>query len=222
VHRDPHLPVPTELSFEDAERFLSALVADDLAQGRGLAPTLLAFAGERPLGSVRLRPHGRDGLLAVVLEILALLLPLGTDRIVLALPGRAWSLADPIPPVTEEDDLRQRVVVVVAADAQGGPCRLRTRLHPFTVDGRGRCTWLPQFEPDGPVDAPVLTALQVLLDRRAAVATTAEPPARIAARFGRVLLLGHELSLAPRTAQALLSASAAAGRSSTDASRTLT
>jgi hypothetical protein len=222
VHRDPHPPVPTEPRFEDAERLLSARLADDLEQGRGLAPTLLAFAGERPLGRVRLRPHGRDELLAVLLEILALLLPLGTDRIVLALPGRAWSLAEPIPPVTDEDDRRQRVVVVTAADAHRGPCRLRTRLHPFAVDGRGRCTWLPQIEPEGPADAPVLTALQVLLDRRAEVATTAEPATRIAAQLGRVLLLGHELSLAPRTAEALLTASAATGGTSTDASRTLT
>ncbi len=210
VYRDDDIDALTEPSFEDAELFLLCLLADDLEQGRSLAPTLLAFSGERPLGSVRLRPHQRDELSTVMLEILALLLPLGADRIVLALPGRAWSLGDPIPPVTDEADLRQRVVVVVTADAHRGPCRLGMRLHPFDVDERGRCCWLPRIEPEGPTDAPIVEVLRVLLDHRDDVARTAEPRTRVAAQFGRVLLLGHELSLAPRAAEALLTATAAA------------
>jgi hypothetical protein len=209
VQRDDDIDAPTNPRFEDAEPFLLCLLADAVEAGHRLAPTLLAFSGERPLGSARLRPHEPGQLATALLEVLALLLPLGADRLVLALPGRAWSLADPIPPVADEADLRQRVVVVVTADAHRRPCRLRTRLHPFDVDERGRCCWLPQIEPGSPPEAPILAVLRVLLDHRDDVTRAAAPGTRVAAQFGRVLLLGHALSLAPQAAEALLTATAA-------------
>lgn len=206
---DSHLDPATDLRFEDGEPMLLALLTDELELGRALAPMLFAFAGERPLGSVRLRPHDRGELTTALVEVLALLLPLGADRIVLALPGRASSLRDPIPPVTDDADLRQRVVVVVAADGHAGPCRLSTRLHPLAVDEQGRTSWLPPIDPGGPADAPALDALQVALDRRAEVAVPDERNGELAAQLGRVLLLGHELTLAPPAAALVLTASAA-------------
>jgi hypothetical protein len=199
-----------ELRFAEAEPLLLRLLADDIQDGRGLASTLLAFAGDRPLCVVRLRPHEAGEVVSALLEILALLLPLGADRIVLALPGRVWSAEDPIAPVTDEVDLRQPVVVHVDADAHGGPCRVRVRLRPFDVDERGRCWWQEEVDPEGPLDAPLVAALQVLLDRRHDLEGTDRSGAQVAAQFGRVLLLGHEVLLAPPTVEALIAASSAA------------
>jgi hypothetical protein len=212
VHRPADLEPADEPTFETAEPLLLRLLAEDLEEGRGLAPSLLAFAGERPLGLVRLRPHGTGEAVQALLEILALLLPLGADRIVLVLPGRVWSSEDPIPPVTAEADLRQPVVVAVVADAHPGPCCVGVRLHPFDIDDRGRCSWQPAVEPDGTLEAPVVAALQVLLDHGDDVRRTAESGAQLAAQFGRVLLLGHEVSLAAPVAGTLLTASAGGGR----------
>jgi hypothetical protein len=205
---DPdHLQRP---SFEDAEPLLLCLLGDDVEGGRGSVPTLLAFAGDRPLGSVRLRPHAPGELVTVLVEVLALLLPLGADRIVLGLPGRAWSTADPITPVADGIDLRQRVAVIAVADAHQGPCRLRVRLHPFDLDEQGRWVWQQEIDLGEHLDAPVVAALRVLLDGRGDVATAPTSGACLAAQFGRVLLLGHEVSLTPPTARLLLTASAAA------------
>jgi hypothetical protein len=212
VHPDADFEPSAEPTFEEAATLLLRLLSEDVEVGRGLASSLLAFAGERPLGLVRLRPHEPGEVVQAMLEVLALLLPLGTDRIVLALPGRAWSSEDPIAPVSDEVDLRQPVVVAVVADAHLGPCDVSTRLHPFEVDDRGRCSWQPAVEPDGSLEAPVVAALQVLLDHRDEVRRTAQPGAQLAAQFGRVLLLGHEVSLAAPIAGTLLAASAAGGR----------
>jgi hypothetical protein len=100
------------------------------------------------------------------------------------------------------------VVVTAVADAHHGPCRLRVRLHPFDVDEGRTCWWLPEIDPEGPFEAPVVVALQVLLDHRDDVADRAGSGPQLAAQFGRVLLLGHEVTLAPPTVGALLAASA--------------
>jgi hypothetical protein len=246
----PRADIGTSLdpSFDDAEPLLLALLADDVGTGPGLAPTLLAFAGDRPLGLIRLRPHGSGEIVDVLVEILALLLPLGMDRAALALPGRAWSLdgTDGVPweagssarhelmaddasdrrtggpsahraptpqdgPAAHDQDLRHPVAVVVLADASTGACEVRSRIHPLRFDPDGSCTWLPVVEPDGPVEAPAVAALQVLLDRRADLAAKAGQELGIAAQFGRVLLLGHEISLAPLTTRRLLAATTASG-----------
>lgn len=194
--------------FAEAEPVLLCLLAEDVQEGLGLGPSLLAFAGERALGMVRLRPHEPGEVVKALLEVLALLLPLGADRIALALPGRAWSTEDPIAPVTDEVDLRQPVVVTTVADAHGHPCVVRARIHPFEVDEDGRCWWQPAVEPEDELDAPVVTALRVLLNHRDEIGEGTEPGAQVVAQFGRVLLLGHDVSLAPRTAGVLVAASA--------------
>jgi hypothetical protein len=237
-------PPGFDLHFDDAEPLLLTLLADDVEDGYDLAPTLLAFVGDRALGLVRLRPHEPGEIVDVLIEILALLLPLGMDRAVLALPGRAWSLdgASAVPwdpagspspaganrrdghapdthetstsqdgPGAGDEDPRQPVAVVVIADGSRGLCQVRSRLHPLRIDAGGSCTWLPVIEPEGPVDAPAIDVLRILLDHREGVAADAGPGERIAAQFGRVLLLGHEISLAPVTTRRLLAATTASG-----------
>jgi hypothetical protein len=195
--RDP------ELRFEEAGALLLGLVADDVDAGLPPAPALVAFAGDRPLGFVRLRPVGPGEVVQALLEVLALLLPLGADRVALALPGRGWWTDDP--EAAPADGRDRRVVLLTVADASVAGVPVRTTLHPFTVIA-GCCRWQPEVAAGTP-DAPVVAALGLLLAARDELAAGADRGVRLAAQFGRALLLGHELVLHPDTAQALVVAS---------------
>jgi hypothetical protein len=191
--------------FDDAPRQLLAMCAADLDAGLDPVPTLAAFIGDRPLALVGLRPFAPGEIVQALVEVLALLLPLGCDRLALALPGRAWSLDDPIVPVTDDGDLRQRVLMLTVADARGRPCELRTTLHPFEVTDRAT-RFADPISPGSPTDAPVVAAVGALLDARDELRPTTASLA-LTAQFGRVLLLGHELSLAPSARERLVAAS---------------
>lgn len=57
-----------------------------------------------------------------MIELLALAMALEADRLVFATAGRLTSLDDPIPPVTDGADLRQRTVERLGlGDAARGP-----------------------------------------------------------------------------------------------------
>jgi hypothetical protein len=180
---------------------LLEIVDSDLDR-RGRARSLLgAYAGEEAVGTAVVRPVARDELLQALIELLALLLPMGADRIVLALPGRAWSTADPIPPVSAEADLRTPVLLIVLADAHRRRCRTEAEIHPIEYGERGRSWGVPVHAGvDG--HSAVGHALTVLLDHREHLAATTDDE-RLAAQRHRVLLLGHELVLAPSAAARL-------------------
>lgn len=205
---DPH-----EVSWADALPGLVALSADDLLQDRIPIPTVLAFAGDQPIGVVGLRPFGPGGAGQALLEVLSLLVPLGADRLAFAATGRIWSVDDPIPPVCDAGDLRQRAIVVALADAHEGPCRLTTSVHPFEGSG-ARLTLSPPLTIEGdapPGDGPVGATASVLvgaLEQRTQLQELAQP-ADLVAQLGRVLLLGHDLALAPDPAASLTDASVA-------------
>ncbi len=193
----------TDHAWGDAAASLLATAADDLDAGTPPAPTLLAYRGEEPVAVVTLRPFEPGDLLQALLEVLALLLPLGVDRLALSVSGRAWSLDDPIPPVTDGADLRTRVLLLTFADAHDRPCHTRVEVHPFEDEGDGWC-FGPALDIDdaGAADAGLDQALTVLLDGRQELADSTDDRA-IAAQLGRVLLLGHMLSLSPTTAEHL-------------------
>ena len=69
---------------------LDLRVEATLALDEGLVPPpqLVAFGPHEALGMVTLRPFGPEGPLSALIEVLALLLPLGARRVALALPGR--------------------------------------------------------------------------------------------------------------------------------------
>jgi hypothetical protein len=196
--------IPPPRSWDEAGATLLALANADLDRGGDPLPSLLAFEGDDPLGLVALRPFGPGELLQPLVEVLALLVPLGADRLALLLPARAWSAEDPIVPVTDEGDLRQRVVLLTTADAHGRACRTRTSIHPYDAVG-GRTRWGDPLHPAGTPDAPVVSALAALLDERRRLTEDAEDVA-VAAQLARVLLLGHELALAPPASARLAAA----------------
>jgi hypothetical protein len=190
--------------WEDARTDLLALAAADLDAAATPAPTLLAFGGDDALAVVSLRPFERDELVQALLEVLALLLPIGADRVAVSLPGRAWRLDEPVAPVAPDLDLRRPVVVVTTADASQGPCTTTTTVHPVHVDDDG-WRWLGGFDAGADDDdgAPAVAAMRLLLDARGELSSGVAPDPRLAAQLGRVLLLGHVLALSPTAATAL-------------------
>lgn len=191
-----------------AEARDTLLGAAGAALDLGLVPTpmLLAYEGDEPLATVLLRPFGSGELTNVLVETLALLLPIGADRLALTVPGRAWSTDDPIPPVTPEVDLRRPVVVLTSADAHRGPCQLESSLHPYTFGDEG-WSWDDDVALDG-LDAPATAALRILLGSRDELSSSPDRlDLRVAAQFTRILLLGHDVLLAPTAANRLGSAS---------------
>ena len=59
---------------------------------------------------------GVSGMVPALVEVLCLLLPLGTDRVALLATGRAWTLDEPEPSVDGEDDPRRPILLIVTAD----------------------------------------------------------------------------------------------------------
>jgi hypothetical protein len=203
------LSAPSLPTWEQAERFLLDLAAGDLEAGTWPRPTLLACIDDEAVAIDTLRPFEEEGPVPALVEVLALLLPLGVNRIALLLPGRAWSTLDPIPPVSGEGDLRARVLLLVQADGMRRPCHLLTRLrelHEEPGQGRWRIGELVAESSQEP-EAPVLDALGILLERRDELRRDTTGSALVA-QLGRVLLLGHRLALAPRLAVPLTHASA--------------
>ncbi|GGI07285.1 hypothetical protein [Egicoccus halophilus] len=195
-------PVP----WSSATAVLLDLARRDLTAGSLPRPRLTAHAGGDGLGLAELRPHAAD-VVPPLLELLALFLPLGADRLTLAVVGRAWSLDDPVVPVCRTGDLRQRVLVVLRADAHRGRCRLSGVLYPIesvpgaSAEGPWRLGAAVRTtdEPEGRTGA----ALQALLDGRARLLGTRRPH-QLATQYARVLLLGHRVSVTDGRVEQLL------------------
>lgn len=158
-------------------------------------PRLIAFDGDAPLVTVTLRPFDKGQYMDPLIEVLSFLLPFGATRISAGFPGRSWSLNDPIPPVTDGVDLRQRTLVETRAVEDG---TLSSCLHPFEVDG-DRITWgdpLHLGAPEGPISSVLAICMPRRHELRAAPDAVLEQLARIGVR-------GHEIAVAPAGAQRL-------------------
>ncbi len=192
--------LPT-VPWSQCTHLLRSFAAEDLDLGMSPQPTLLAYEGDRALATVMLRPFADGEVVGAVLEVLALLLPLGTDRLVLSLPGRAWSALDPIAPVTADADLRQRVLLICVADGTQVPAALSVRVHGIELGAEG-WRWEGTIDAAEEFDSPLVDVLRLLLDARGRLLDT---PAdiQIAAQFGRVLLRGHEVHLSALAAERL-------------------
>jgi hypothetical protein len=195
------LPAP-ELGWEDVPDTLLALAACDLDAGGPALPRLAAHRGDEALAIATLRPFATGQLLDPVIELLALFVPLGADRIGFALPGRVWSLLDPIPPVLEDEgiDLRQPALIVGTADGHERPCRTGAELRPFVRHEDGEWGWDRPVAPDEAPEGPLLSALGIILDSRQELRFDR---AGLQAQLERVLLLGHGLALGPAAVREL-------------------
>jgi hypothetical protein len=202
-----HPPVST---WDEVPGYLLELAHRDLAVSPEPLPSVVAFAGDRPMAVGVLRPFDRGGAVPALIELLALLLPLGVDRLGLTLTGRAWSTEDPVPPVCDDGDLRQPVLVLVTADASHGPCALTCELRAILPDAAAAEGWRLSEELSGDElpEAPLVDALRILLEHRDELEDGTTDQALLT-QLGRILLLGHALALAPEPAERLVRSSAA-------------
>jgi hypothetical protein len=195
-----------DLCWDDATDHLLALATFDLEDGLPPRPTLVGYAGDAPVALVGLRPFGPGEVTGVLAELLGLVVPLGVDRVALALPGRAWSLDDPIPPVVGDLDLRRTVLTVLTADGHDGvPARLDGWLVPYDRDALGAPRW-GDGQHVGPPDGPateVLRGLAAARGGRPGTSPAAPATADTVVRFARCVLAGHAISLAPEVADRL-------------------
>jgi hypothetical protein len=167
------------------------------------SPHLVAVAGEVPLGVIRLRPFPPGGVHDPLVEAMALMLPLGTDRVSLALPGRAWSLDDPFVPVTDDADLRQRVVLQVTVDGHDhDPPTVETLIHPFDLGDDGQLHWQDAIHP-GHGQGWVPGALQAMIAGRRDLQDRGADERM--AQWNRLEDLQHIVLLTPEGEQRVLS-----------------
>jgi hypothetical protein len=190
--------------WEDAEELLVAAAADDLREEGEVQPALVAFAGASLRFIAWVRPFEKGAYHQPLTELFALAAPLDCDRLMLSVAGRVWSLDDPIPPVSADADLRQRVLLVHVVDAADGPSRAFSVLHPFDLGAAG-----PQWG-----ERRVLTsgegwipgALEAIVNGREQLRA---PVRDIARQAARVVRLGHDLYFPPDV-MALLDSAASA------------
>lgn len=178
----------TPRPFAEFEELARSLAELDVHGGDEPRHRLLAYAGQEPLLVIDLRPFPPGGIEPPLVEAVAGALAIGADRLATALPGRAWSLDDPVVPVADDVDLRQRVLLCTTARAGAGT---RSWLLPFDVRG-DEVRWQGAVAEDGDCEGWVPHALQVAVDAD----WTADPDAA-AEQLERCSLLGHDVLLAP-------------------------
>lgn len=155
-------------------------------------PHLVGYAGDRALVLIGLRPFGPGAHENPLIEAMALALPLGSDRVSLAMPGRAWSMDDPVVPVTDDGDLRQRVLTQVTVDGHGqAPPQVTMRLHPFDLVGDDRIAWGTALDP-GTGEGWIAEAMTCMVAGRGDVGRDADPD-EVTEQAVRLVMRGHEV-----------------------------
>jgi hypothetical protein len=171
--------------WHEVEDWLRGCARDDVADRGAVRPTLVAFAGTRPLLVARWRPFEPTDGHAALSELLALTTALGGDRLAVAIGATVRSLDEP--------------AGSTALGARGDP---RDALMLASVEGsvagtRPRCTLTPFERRTGGVlwGRPVsCDAVAGWLVRALAEAVHAEATETdVGAVALRCLVLGHEL-----------------------------
>jgi hypothetical protein len=183
----PAFPSPT-LAWGEVTDTLLALAACDLDDGGPPIPRLAAFRREEALTISTLRPHPPTGALDAVVELLALFVPLGADRVALALPG---------PPGPAVDGVGLYVGTV---DAGHGRARGAGAVHALRRDEVGEWGWEPGAHDPSGAEGTLIGAIEVILDARDELL---REPWELRPQLERVLGLGHGLALSPAAAEAL-------------------
>ncbi len=180
---------PLRPRWEAQSRLLLDLALTDLESGTDVLPTMVAFRGDDPLFLATLRPFPRGGHHDPVIEVGALAVLLGADRVMVSLAGRAWSTVDPIPPVSSDGDLRQRVVVVHQVDGTHEDPRVLTTLLPVDVTADGTVTTGSVLTDEAGVGW-ITQVLLTLVEGRPERA----PAAELGRQIRRCEQLGHRVS----------------------------
>lgn len=184
------MPAPV---WSDLPELAADLARIDLDHDGTVRPTLLAFTGEALLVSVELRPHGRDELLRPLLEVGALVLPLGADRLAHLAAGRIRSLDGPIVPAADGADLRREAAVLTRVDGSARPPQVQVDLWPYDQPHDGPPMLGTHLAVPGMPEGRVTGLLTAMVARghrlggRSAV--------EIGTQCLRLLRLGHELQL---------------------------
>lgn len=182
-------------TWHDVQRFTVRSATEDLDARGEVRPVLLAFTGDEPCALAYLRWFPKGAYHDPMIEVLSLASVLGADRLAFAAGGRLTSLADPIPPVTADGDLRQRALVVEYVDGHDGPPRRHSMIHPFAQTG-GAVVWDDSVRlPDGRGWIP--QAMEVMVEHRGEMATQATDEDAVD-QVLRCVALGHAVSLGPR------------------------
>lgn len=190
------------LPFDQFDELAQCMATLDVELGGEPRHRVVGYHGSEPLVMLDLRPFPPGGIHTPMVEAVASMLPLGANRIAAALPGRAWSVHDPVAPVSDDGDLRQRVLLLTTARRGWAP---RTWLRPFDLD-EGGLEWRDQVLEDDTTEGWVPHALQVAADADWPL----DAPAA-ATQLARCARLGHEVLLAPAGAALLDGVSPAAG-----------
>ena len=181
--------------WDDVEDLLVACAQDDLEDTGEVQPALVAFAGDALRFIAWLRPFAKGAYAEPLIELFALAAPLDADRLAVSVAGRAWSLEDPIPPVSADADLRQRILLLHRCDGASGTLRARSTLHAFDLTADG-VAWGERHEL-GSGEGWIPRALEVAIRTRDRLRA---PDAEIGRQARRVVELGHALHVAPDVA----------------------
>ena len=176
---------------------------DDLRDSDEVRPAMFAFRGEQPLFVAFVRPFPEGGYADPLIELFALAGGLRTDRLALSMPARAWSLEDPIPPVSDDGDLRQRVLAIELADGWRGRTRTTSILAPFDVLPDRSVRW-GERQDMGKGESWIGDGVRLTVQQRARLRA---PLREVRHQAERCAKLGHELIVAPEIAKRLLDAS---------------
>lgn len=188
----PDLAVLPFARFEDLARNLVQL---DVELGEQPRHRLIGYRAEDPLTVIDLRPFPAGGIEAPMVEAMAGVLALGADRFATALPGRAWSMDDPVVPVSEHGDLRQRVLMLTTARPDEP---VSSWLLPFDLTNGDELTWHPSVLDDGPCEGWVPHALGIAVE-----ADWRPDPDAAIEQLARCTSLGHHVMLSPAGATLL-------------------
>lgn len=180
---------------EDA---LIASAESDLQSHGGVDPVLVAFRGADLQFFAWLRPFEKGDYADPLLELCALAMTLSADRLALGMGGRLSSMHDPIPPVHEQGDLRQRSLVLNFVDATDGHVRAYDVLRPYDLDG-STVSWHDRMPLEGG-QGWIHHTLQTCVEKRPSRPTSTNGIRRQARRVER---LGHKLYVSPELMEQL-------------------
>jgi hypothetical protein len=118
--------------WHEVEDWLRGCARDDVAQRGAIRPTLVAFAGTRPLLVARWRPFEPFGGHAALSELLAVTTPLGGDRLAVAIGATVRSLDKPAPSTCAGAGANAPdALVIVSVEGDAADAGPRSTLTPF-------------------------------------------------------------------------------------------